>query len=82
MSLVTSLLGLPTTPVRGFLALARLIQEQTERELRDPAAVRHQLEEIDERAAAGELSPEEQRAAERQVLDRLRTEEVPSRTRT
>jgi cytochrome c-type biogenesis protein CcmH/NrfG len=71
MSLVSFLLGLPLAPVRGFVALGRVIEQQVDQELYSPAAVRRQLEEIDRAAAAGELSPEEQKAAERRVLSRL-----------
>ena len=73
MNLFTLLFGLPAAPVRGFVALARVIQEQAERELHDPASVRRQLEEIDERASAGQVGPEEQREAERRVIDRMRS---------
>ncbi|WP_067864056.1 gas vesicle protein GvpG [Nocardia shimofusensis] len=71
MGLVSSLLLLPLAPVRGVVWLAEVIQERVEQEQHDPAKVRHEIEAIDEAAAAGELSDEERRHAQQQVLDRL-----------
>ncbi|MBF6357826.1 gas vesicle protein GvpG [Nocardia higoensis] len=71
MGLVSSLLMLPLAPVRGVVWLAEVIQERVEHELHDPAKVRREMEAIDEAAAAGELSDEERRQAQQQVLDRL-----------
>jgi hypothetical protein len=53
------------------LAIARLIQEEVDRQLYDPAAVRRQLEEIDRARRDNELPPEEAAEAERKVVGRL-----------
>ena len=64
------LLGLPLAPVRGVIKLGELVQRQVEEQLHDPAVVRRELEEIDRRRAEGELSPEEEAEAQRQILER------------
>ncbi|WP_084955749.1 gas vesicle protein GvpG [Thermoactinospora rubra] len=68
MGLVGMILGLPFAPFRGLVRLAEVIQEQVERELYDPAAVRRRIEEIERAAAAGELSKEERAAAVEEAL--------------
>ncbi|MEV2221397.1 gas vesicle protein GvpG [Nocardia vinacea] len=70
MGLVSAILSLPLAPVRGVIWLGELIQDQVEQQLQSPAAVRRDLEEIDEAAAAGRLSEEEQKQAQQAVLDR------------
>ncbi|WP_433761505.1 gas vesicle protein GvpG [Nocardia sp. CA-135398] len=74
MGLVSAILSLPLAPVRGVIWLGELIQDQVEQQLQSPAAVRHELEEIDAAAAAGRLSEDERKQAQRAVLDRLRPE--------
>lgn len=70
MGLVSAILSLPLAPVRGVIWLGELIQDQVEQQLQSPAAVRRDLEEIDEAAAAGRLSEEERKQAQQAVLDR------------
>ncbi|WP_327099533.1 gas vesicle protein GvpG [Nocardia vinacea] len=70
MGLVSAILSLPLAPVRGVIWLGELIQDQVEQQLQSPAAVRRELEEIDEAAAAGRLSEEERKQAQQAVLDR------------
>lgn len=71
MGIVSSLLLLPLAPVRGVLWLGGVLQERVEHELSDPAKIRRELETIDEAAAAGELSEEERKRAQQEVLNRL-----------
>ncbi|MFI7698260.1 gas vesicle protein GvpG [Nonomuraea sp. NPDC049480] len=71
MGLLGSLATLPLAPVRGVIRLAELIQEQVERETRNPAAIRRALEELDAAREAGELTEEEHDQAVRRVLQRL-----------
>ncbi|HXC81564.1 MAG TPA: gas vesicle protein GvpG [Trebonia sp.] len=63
---------LPLGPVHAVIGLAEAIDEQAQRELRDPARVRRELEEAQRRAAAGEISDEElaeiQNAAMRNLI--------------
>ena len=68
MGLFSLLFGWPLAPVAGVIRLGELIQEQVERELRDPAAVRRQLEEIERGQSAGQISEEEEAAAVEEIL--------------
>jgi hypothetical protein len=71
MDLVSLTLGLPLAPLRGLLALARLLQEQAEQELYNPSQVRRELEDIEAAQSEAQLSEEAAEAEEQQVLDRL-----------
>jgi hypothetical protein len=71
MDLVSLTLGLPLAPLRGLLALARVLQEQAEQELYNPSQVRRELEDIEAAQSRAELSGEAAEAEEQQVLDRL-----------
>ncbi|MGW3342942.1 gas vesicle protein GvpG [Nonomuraea rubra] len=68
MGLVSSLFTWPLAPVRGLMRLGELIQEQIDRELRNPAAVRRRLEEIEAARQAGTISEEEEREAVESIL--------------
>jgi hypothetical protein len=59
VGLIGLLFGWPLAPVKGVIRLGELIQEQVERELRDPAKVRRRLEEVERLKAAGAISEEE-----------------------
>lgn len=69
--MLLSLLSLPLAPVRGVEWLARLLQEQANRELYDPATVWRQLEELEDAAADGQLTEDELAEAQQQIIDRL-----------
>ncbi|MEU4313808.1 gas vesicle protein GvpG [Nocardia sp. NPDC024068] len=71
MGLLSSLFSLPLAPVRGVIWLGEVIQDQVDQELHDPASIRRELGEIDRAAAAGELSEEEHRRAQQELLDRM-----------
>ena len=82
MGLITGLLTLPLAPVRGTVWLAEKIQEQAESELYDEGAIHGQLMQLEAMHVAGELTDEELRAAEDDLLERLmaaraRAEEEP-----
>jgi hypothetical protein len=70
VGLLTGLLGLPLAPVRAVVWLGDVVREQVETQTRDPAAMRRQVEEIESREQAGELSPDEARREQQAVLDR------------
>jgi hypothetical protein len=70
MGLVGFIVGLPLAPVRGVIALGRLIQERVDTELHDPASLRRTLEEAEEARDAGEITAEEEAETQRRVLDR------------
>jgi hypothetical protein len=72
VGLLGAIAGLPLAPVRLLIRLAELIQEQVDRETRDPMAIRRALEEIEAAREAGEISEEEQNQLAAQVLQRLR----------
>jgi hypothetical protein len=65
------LLSFVSLPVRSVIKLGELIQRQADQELHNPAAARHELEEVEDRRAAGELTADEEAEAEQQVLDRM-----------
>ncbi|MEV4163129.1 gas vesicle protein GvpG [Nonomuraea dietziae] len=71
MGLITSLLGLPLAPLKGLIRLAELIQDEAERQLRDPAVVRRELEEIETARATGVMSEEEAEEAMNLILQRM-----------
>jgi hypothetical protein len=68
MDLVSATLGLPFAPLRGLLALARVLRDEAEQELYDPSRVRRELEEIEATAAEKGVNSQE---AEQQVVNRL-----------
>ena len=71
MGLLTLPFRLPLLPVQGVVWLAQLIQEEAEQELSNPAAIRHELERIEEARASDEISDEETVELESQVVGRL-----------
>ncbi|MGW5382296.1 gas vesicle protein GvpG [Nocardia sp. NPDC003963] len=72
MGLLSSIVLLPLAPVRGVIWLGEVIEEQVDRQWRSPAAVRRDIEEIEEDARAGEISEDERDRALREVLSRIR----------
>ena len=71
MGLLTGLLTLPLAPVRGTVWIAELLQEQAERELRDPDLIERQLQAADEAYDRGELTEDEHAEIEEELLSRL-----------
>lgn len=71
MGLLGLIAGLPLAPVRGVISLGRIVSDEAERQLYDPAAIRRQLEEIAESRDAGALSAEEAAQLEYEVVQRL-----------
>ena len=71
MDLLTLLFRLPFVPLRGFIRLGEMLQEQAERELRDPASVRRQLEEAETAHASGEMSDADLAHVQGQAVGRL-----------
>jgi hypothetical protein len=59
MGLLTLPFRLPFLPVEGVIKLGELLQEEAERQLRDPARIRRELDEAQRRYEAGEISEEE-----------------------
>jgi Gas vesicle protein G len=77
VDLLTLLFRLPFMPLRGFLQLAQMLQEQAEQELHDPAAVKRQLEDVEEARASGRLSDDEVSQVEYQAVGRLIQQQPP-----
>jgi len=73
MELLTLLFRLPLMPLRSFVRLGEVLQQQAERELRDPASVRRQLEEAQKAHESGEISEDDLTDVEGQAVDRLLT---------
>ena len=71
MNLFTLLFRLPLMPLRGFVQLAEILHDQAERELRDPASVRRQLEEAQQAEVSGEMSDQDVAHVEGQAVGRL-----------
>lgn len=80
MDLFTLLFRLPLMPLRGFIQLAEILHDQAERELRDPASVRRQLEEAEEARVSGEMSDREVSHVEGQAVGRLLSSPGTART--
>jgi hypothetical protein len=71
MDLVTLTIGLPFAPLRGLLAVARVLQEEAERQLYDPSVARRELEELEEQRDSTVIEGEVVDEAQQAVVDRL-----------
>lgn len=65
------LIDVMLAPVRGVVALGELIRRRADEEAANPAAVRRELEAVEEARAAGEISPEEEAETQQRMLNRL-----------
>jgi uncharacterized membrane protein len=77
MGLLTLLFRLPFLPVQGVIKLGELLQDEAERQLRDPARIRRELEEAQRRYEAGEISEEEFIQIQDELASTLITEAAP-----
>ena len=59
MEVLTLLFRLPFLPVQGVIRLAELIEEEADRQYRDPARIRRELEEAQRQRDAGEITDDE-----------------------
>lgn len=82
MDLLTLLFRLPLMPLRGFVQLAEILHDQAERELRDPASVRRQLEEAQQARVSGEMSDQDVAQVEGQAVGRLLTQPANTTAKT
>lgn len=64
-------LSLAFAPIKAVGGLARLLQQQAEEELYDPARAQRQLEELADAADAGLLTEDELEQAQQQIINRL-----------
>lgn len=71
MGLLINLLTLPLAPVRGTVAVAEQILQAAEDEFYDPERIRAQLEDVERRREAGQLTDDEAEAWEDELIERL-----------
>jgi len=71
MNPFTLLFRLPLMPLRKVIQLGEVLHDHAERELRDPASVRRQLEQAEQARAAGEISDEDLAQLQAQAINRL-----------
>jgi hypothetical protein len=58
-AVLTLLVRFPFLPVQGVIKLGELLLEEAERQLRDPARIRRELDDAERRYEAGEISDDE-----------------------
>lgn len=71
MGLFSAVFGLPLAPVRGVVWIGEVIRRQVEEETTSPAAMRRDLEAIEEGRRSGRISEDEAARAEDEVLHRV-----------
>jgi hypothetical protein len=71
MGLFTGLLTLPIAPLRGTIAVAEQILKQAEDIYYDPAAIRAELERVEQLREDGEIDDEDATAWEDELIERL-----------
>jgi hypothetical protein len=71
MDLITMTVGLPLAPLKLLGALARVLEEEAERELHSPDRVRRELEEIEEAQSDEALPDEDAQERKQQAVSRL-----------
>ena len=82
MGLLTLPLRLPFLPIQAVIRLGELIQQESERQLRDPARIRRELDQAQRRHDAGEITDDEFAQVQDELTGTLITvAEPPSMTR-
>lgn len=71
MGLFSAIFGLPLAPVRGVVWIGEVVRRQVEEETTSPAAMRRDLEAIEEGRRSGEVSEDEAAQAEDEILHRV-----------
>jgi hypothetical protein len=69
VGLFTAILTLPLAPIRGVVSLAELIQRRVDQEMNNPAAMRKQLEDLEEARERGEISREEEDRVQKEIIE-------------
>jgi Gas vesicle protein G len=77
MGLLTLPFRLPFLPVQGVIKLGEILQEEAERQLRDPARIRRELDDAQRRYEAGQISEEEFAQIQDELVSTLVTEVAP-----
>lgn len=65
------LFDFPLMPVRGVMWIGRILQEEAERTLHDPARIRMELEALDEAHRRGEIDDEHYRDEQQELINLL-----------
>jgi hypothetical protein len=76
--LISGLLTLPLAPVRGVAWVAEILAEEADRQMAESASPERALADLEAARATGEISDEEARALEAELIDealRLRIEQ-------
>jgi len=68
VGILSSLVTWPLAPVRGVVALGGLIQRRVDEEMHNPARTRRLLEDLEDARRRGEITPEQERQAQEQIL--------------
>ncbi|NKT43075.1 gas vesicle protein G [Rhodococcus hoagii] len=71
MGLFSAIFGLPLAPVRGVVWIGEVVRRQVAEETTSPAAMRRDLEAIEEGRRSGEISEDEAAQAEDEILHRV-----------
>jgi hypothetical protein len=69
VGLFTAIVTLPLAPVRAVVSLAEIIQRRVDQEMNNPAAIRKQLEDLEEAREHGEISREEEDWAQDEIIE-------------
>jgi uncharacterized membrane protein len=78
MGLLTLPMRLPLLPVQAVIRLGELIQEESERQLRDPARIRRELDQAQRRHDAGEITDDEFAQVQDELTGTLITGSAPT----
>lgn len=82
MGLLTLPLRLPFLPIQAVIRLGELIQQESKRQLRDPARIRRELDQAQRRHDAGQITDDEFAQVQDELTGTLITgPEPPSVTR-
>lgn len=71
MGIFSAILGLPLAPVRGVVWISEIVRDQVEEELFSPAAMRRDLEAVEEALRSGQISEEEAAREEDAIIQRV-----------
>ncbi|QCQ91346.1 gas vesicle protein GvpG [Rhodococcus sp. SGAir0479] len=71
MGIFSAILGLPLAPVRGVLWIGEIVRDQVEQEMSSPAAMRRDLEAVEEALRSGQLSEEDAAREEDAIIRRV-----------
>ena len=82
MGIFSGIAKLPLAPMYGVMSLAEVIQRQVEQEMHNPANTRRQLEALEEARAQGDISPDEERDAQKEILKTRVTPAQPNTQET